>query len=679
VAKCRLTLVLTLLLVAAAGSDASQIPGHIYAALKALESAPPAVQEVVSGNLEAYLCGAAGPDVAYTASYIQLGASALIGLEVFPPGTEGHGDDPRHGPKTGQLIRNMFDLADGNHQETAFALGWLTHYCVDNVIHPLVNQYGGYYAEDADHHKVLEMMESEHVFQKADPKTHELYVLKPRLDSDWPDFPVWLVNNAYDETFPLGENSAAYKTSYVLGPHDEIRREIPPSFVGHLRGSARNVQHASQALLNNHRGQSSTLWASGILRMALAGPPPTPEEYEKLMDPIRMDSVKLEESSAGDAGGSGLLVIDYTANDPRLLKLFCDAWEEEMEAAVRECVHQMSLWAQDPKNYSPADVNLNVGPGGFDPNSVWPGKPNTVGVTVHIAMTDARGGRARLIRPAGRTEWSDRGEWVWCPIVRPFDDLSPEYVALQLVWSSQVTVASKTALWGCDAGQVQMRVPFTSAGPGPYEVSVEVGYAGAKDTEGTDAWYVGDHWSGSLGTAQQEPETAPPAFVPRPDPRIHRELRGLKDVALSGQLMYEPSESDRTKEGMTAGPVGTIKLRIRPAPPEAPGGAGVEGSLNFALVTVPYYLKKEIDHSGEASFEGSGYIEGQNRWRFTARGRYSMKSAYYSGGEKAGYNDYSGDVSVIFYIEPDGSVAGSLSDIPPFRPFTFNAGLSPPQ
>jgi hypothetical protein len=484
----RFFLALALTATLASHVKSSQVPAHVYVALKALESAPPEVKEAVHLNLDAYLCGSAGPDIAYTAHYVQLGAGALIGVDVFPPGTEGHGDRPGEPPKTGELIRNMFKIADvhKDYRETAFALGWMTHCCVDNVIHPLVNQYGGYYADDAYHHKILEMMESEHVLQKKDAGDQSLYVLNPNFEDDRPNVPVWLVCNAYAETFPRGVHSAAYKPTYLIAPDNEVKREFPPAFTVSLRKSAENVRQASQAIVDTHNGKDSGYWAKGILRLALKGPPPTPEEYQKLMNPVKIDSVRLEATSPGARDGKGFLVVDYTLNDPRLLKMFCDAWDKEIQVAVQDCLRNMVLWSENPTGYRPADVNLNTGPGGFDRKAVWPGKPDTRLAKVRISITDDSGRKARFIRPDGKT-WSDDGELVWSPIVRQELEIEQQYKDLGRVWADQVELISKGKIWGCNAGQVRLKAPYELDPTGPVAVAVDIGYEGVKDADSGDS------------------------------------------------------------------------------------------------------------------------------------------------------------------------------------------------
>ena len=152
--RVRVALLISALLLALASSlYASQSPAHVFIALQAAQGTSPAVKALIDAAPEAYLAGAAGPDTAYTSNYVR------VGLGGTPPGTESHE------LKTGKLTVNMLNLAK-TPQEKAFALGWLSHWETDNIIHALVNKYGGLYTVDAKHHKCLEMTECEHVFSR---------------------------------------------------------------------------------------------------------------------------------------------------------------------------------------------------------------------------------------------------------------------------------------------------------------------------------------------------------------------------------------------------------------------------------------------------------------------------------------------------------------------------------
>lgn len=353
-------LLLFAFIISAGVCQASQIAGHVYSALKAYQRAPSEVRRIIEPNLDAYLMGSSGPDIAYTTHYIRLGAAAKIGIDVFPPGTEGHGDKPGVPPRSGDLIQAMYRLAEehNNDRERAFVLGWLTHYCTDNVIHPLVNRYGGYYTEDPSHHKILEMMECEHVFQQEDAGPLSRYVLNPGMiyGKDSNTCP-YLVNDAHASLFGNTTNGSAYKpferrevlgepnpdqlvldTSGRLRPKSEVSpesivvyQEQMPMFILNFGRNAENVQAASKAMMDVHKGLKPEWWGKTILGVALKGPPPNQYEYEFLMEPLKIDKVSVSAQQRPDGTSTGWLSIDYSVNDIRLLKLFCDDWDKAIQ------------------------------------------------------------------------------------------------------------------------------------------------------------------------------------------------------------------------------------------------------------------------------------------------------------------------------------------------------------
>jgi len=547
--KCmRVIFILTLAVAVHGSARASQVPAHEYVALKALERAPKEIKDIVQPNLAAYLCGSSGPDIAYTSHYVKLGASSLIGIEVFPPGTEGHGDNPKQPVQSGDLLANMFRLAEerNNDRDRAFALGWLTHYLTDNVIHPLVNMYGGYYVEDSYHHKILEMMECEHVFQTADEKALGRYVLDLGpvfgVNSNVrPDF----VNAAHAATFEHGHNAADYKPStgvqFVKDPNadvlvlDESGRPKPkkpeagadraavtvqnvPAFYLDYAAGAQNVQAASQAMLATHTGGESTFWGRAILGVALKGPPPTPEEYQKLMKPLVIDGLKLEEEAAPDGKGRrGMVVINYTINDFRLMKPFCESWDKEVEVAVQDCVNNFYLWLNNRGKYQPPNLNLNTGSVPYDAAKKWPGKPKIARMWADILIYDSKGGLATILEPDRKTPWKDRSGWV--PI--PFGDVSEgdksfnDEIVLMSKWLSLTSIRTDVPplkeVWGGRAGAAYLKVPFETDNPGPYRAHVWLKFARTEDKK---LYGVEANSFAVLGKAPVVEEPKPPP--PRP-------------------------------------------------------------------------------------------------------------------------------------------------------------------
>jgi hypothetical protein len=144
-------------------------------------------------------------------------------------------------------------------------------------------------------------------------------------------------------------------------------------------------------------------------------------------------------------------------------------------------------------------------------------------------------------------------------------------------------------------------------------------------------------------------------------------------VTLSGKLTCTVSEDYRKSRGFAGGTVGTIVLKLLPKGSSNPREADFEVSFQFTIVEVPDYLNKDVDHIGSASFKGMGVRIGENKWHFTGRGPYVMKSAYYSKEQKAGYQSWSSDAVVQFDVLPDASVKGIVAGISPWGQFDFTA------
>lgn len=505
-------------LILAGACQASQIAGHVYSALKAYQRAPKEVRDIIGPNLDAYLMGSSGPDIAYTTHYIRLGAAARIGIDVFPPGTEGHGDKPGVPPKSGDLIQTMYRLAEehNNDRERAFVLGWLTHYCTDNVIHPLVNRFGGYYTEDPSHHKILEMIECEHVFQKEDAGPLNRYVLNPGMTygKDSNTCP-YLVNDAHVALFGDTTNGSAYKpfkrreelgepnpdqlvldTSGLLRPKGEVSPEsivvyqdYMPMFILNFGRNAENVQAASKAMMDVHNGLKPEWWGKTILGVALNGPPPNLYDYELLMEPLNIDKVSVSAQQRPDGTSTGWLRIDYTVNDIRLLKLFCDDWDKAMPVAIRDCVHNMILCVKGCGSYKPKNTNLNEGPNGFDPKSVWPGNPVVTRMLATVHLYDSGGSFVKLLMPNGKTPWN--GYTTWIPIGLldfPRDikngagiQFSFEENLFRRTWWPAISNIRNWTLWGGPAVKATVAIPFESTSGGPYHGDIHFSFARTED------------------------------------------------------------------------------------------------------------------------------------------------------------------------------------------------------
>ena len=486
---------------------ASQQPGHTYLALAIKDQLPQQFKKVVNENLDAYLMGVAGPDIAYTTHYVQVAAG------VFAPGTESHGDEPGRKSKSGDLVVNLLNLAKqrGSDLELAFAIGWLTHYCVDNLIHPLVNNHGGFYpiAEEQLRHKHLEMLECEHVFQKADPKTHHLYPVK--LGSFNRNVPAELVSAAFAKTFPTGGNSKAYKETVKLIPqygHEPIEERQPAPFVAAFTSSADNMRILSESMLAVHQKKSYGVWGKAEFMLAVKGPPPTPDEYEKLMNPLSIDNVTLEKiPETGPDDPQGFLVIDYTVNDLRLMKLFCDDWDKVNVHAAQYSLDCINKWAANPSGFKLPNLDLNVGLVPYDREKAKPGKIDLNALVAIVSMSGSNGGNVTLFGPehypAFYKEWQSRGEWVWCPIA---DGASQSMIhkwarvtGLRSTFSERIAddVTGKNKIWKGKAGQAYLKVPFEPNNLGLYDVTVRLV---CRNFDTDEDYGVEASWSGELGS-----------------------------------------------------------------------------------------------------------------------------------------------------------------------------------
>lgn len=238
-------------------ANASQQPGHIHLALVALESTTPDISALLAAYPSHYTAGATGPDIGLLAYAVR----EKLGIE--------HPGSMPHYHKSGQLIVNMLRRAR-NDEERAFALGWLTHYWVDCTIHPLVNQFGGYYtgpgAEPGakDRHVQLEMFEAKHVLHTAvsrydsRPGVLDFYSIRRS------QVPVGLVSDAFFDTYVDGWFS-----------WNRIRLSVPP-LVTSLYTGALLMQTATNWFVGQERMTNG--WVVNSAVRGLLGAPPTTEE-----------------------------------------------------------------------------------------------------------------------------------------------------------------------------------------------------------------------------------------------------------------------------------------------------------------------------------------------------------------------------------------------------------------
>ena len=435
----------------------SQAAGHVYIAMQAAQQVSPEVKAIIDAAPDFYRAGCAGPDVAYTAHYVR------VGMGGHPPGTESHGP-----AKSGDLTCNLLRMAK-TPREKAYALGWLTHYETDNIIHALVNKYGGLYTDDETRHKLLEMMEVAHVFNKyVGAKVPNSYI--PLRAATPREF----INQAFAVTFPTGGNSAAYKPSTLTHPETGHTSTLPPAFIHQLLVGADNMETVTRSWVEMHNtGTYSGLWAWAENIMAVKGPPPTKEEYAQIMEPLLIDDVEAFPPPDGAPfGAPGKLKISYTVNDARLLAEFCKEWDKARQIAIARCANLMNQWAANPAGFTLTNTDMNVGYRAFDPNDksmAWPGNPDNSEMLVFIKLKDSQGRDMRLLGPNG--SWDPAGEWLPCDVVRQ-------------TWAQWFGAthdpAKRKKIWGGPAGTSYFEVPYEYSGA-PGEIEVKIQFADRKD------------------------------------------------------------------------------------------------------------------------------------------------------------------------------------------------------
>jgi len=464
-------LVVLLAAVVTSGGWANQGPAHILLAKRCLDQAPAAVRAVVvdSGNLAAYLAGATGPDIAGTTHFVQL----AIGIAA-PPGTEGHYI------KTGELVVNMLKLAQ-NDQERAFALGWITHFWADCLTHALINDFGGYFEHDVPRHKSLELLECEHAFglvekdmSGAGPLSDYVVVTAA--------VPAEGINRAYAATYP---DRPAYRPTFV--PAAGVAVTLPPAFIANVRESAGEMHGCTAWMLACHQ-ENLSFGQGTFFSTALTGSPPSPDEYKELMDPLLIDKVEFEPPDRQAGETEGKLIVHYTVNDLRLLKLFCDAWDKRMVQVVREIGKSFNQWAADPTNFTMPDKNLDTGGAqgsGYDAAAAWPGNPDIREMLGFLSITDPDGNEV--------SPWPADGEWVPC------HPAEPETWGQWIGYSEMIGTRRENWHEG-KAGSALFKVPFEAAESGPYHVKLRLLYARKADKK---PYGVEAAWEGEFGA---EPE-----------------------------------------------------------------------------------------------------------------------------------------------------------------------------
>ena len=417
---------------------ASDSPAHFHVALKAFDEAPAPLRKLLLANLPAYLAGSTGPDIAQTAYVMQ------EAMNMEHPGSYSHA-----GGHTGDIIVNMLragmQLNDPADRDTvvAFALGWATHYATDCVIHPLINEFGGdYYNGGAVRHKHLELLECEHVFTTGDPRTLQ-NVVDPKT------VPVDAIVSAIREVAPL------------------LSTAIYSDFRQVLEGSAHQMNGCTIWMRSVHAGTAydgpgafkigavrgtllfpigAVVPATSLFSTALKGTPPTPRQYRRIMEPIKIESVDWE--FPDELGNDAKLKVRYKVNDVRLHGFFCEAWNQRVDQAVAMAAAYLRLWSDSPDGFTVPNLNLSYGAPdgvGFSPANENPGNPEISRMLGRLSILGDRG--------ADVTPWPMDGEWL--PITFQGEKVWLDY----------------------PAGGGELVIPFRPDGSEWYEVKLRLGLA----------------------------------------------------------------------------------------------------------------------------------------------------------------------------------------------------------
>jgi len=281
---------------------AGQMAGHTYVALQARKFLSGPARLAVDTNLNAYLSGAQGPDVIGVVMTKLDTASAFNSV-----GQETHYSDQK-----ATLAVNILDCATTD-EERAYALGWMTHYANDIFVHAVVNDYGGYYAVDDKHHKVLEQLETKHVFAKyGNQVTQALSTSIPAAAG--PTFGGFIFD-AYHKTFP---------TNPIYQSGNEWLIENRPYFCKRYLNAASWCRAASERFYNSH------ISGTGEHGWDLAGLPfpsmPSKAAYEGMQQAVEIKNIQTQAQS---------IHVTVRVNDSKLYGRFLVDWDTEIETAVQ--------------------------------------------------------------------------------------------------------------------------------------------------------------------------------------------------------------------------------------------------------------------------------------------------------------------------------------------------------
>jgi len=341
---------------------AGQMAGHEYTALSAMTWLSGTARDVVEANQDAYLSGAQGPDTT---------GIVMFNLNMV---NDAVGEESHYSAKKAELALAILDAAKTD-RDKAFALGWMTHYINDLFVHPVVNDYGGYYAVDPKHHKELEQLETKHVLlNHGDLVTQEMSNTVPAtFGSTFAGF----IFDGYHAAFPE-ENRYKTGNEWVGSNKFYFARRYNEASDWSLAAS-RDFYLAHSNGSGKHGSLES--WTESLAVWKLFPPMPSAKEYETLRKPLDITVVKpysdrIEVTAeVKDSKHYGRFLVDwdaaavaaqqYAAQVFSLASDYLDAAEGEHKAEIRG-----QLLAVIP------NANLDQPHAAFDPTKALPGGAN---------------------------------------------------------------------------------------------------------------------------------------------------------------------------------------------------------------------------------------------------------------------------------------------------------------
>jgi len=362
-----------LLAVTALTARAGQIPGHIYTAMQSRSGLTGPAKTAVDNNLAYYLTGAQGPD---TIGIIQY---ELRKISFF----NSVGEETHYSPLKALLAFNVLAVAKTD-QERAYALGWMTHYVNDSYVHPMVNNYGGFYEKHKIHHKELEQLETKHVFMRhSDVVIKELATTIPTaFGKEFPGF----IFDAYHETYP---NEKKYQSGNDWGIYPN--REY---FADQEDKAAKWCLSAEQTFYNSHIDGTGKhgYWPSTIPIPNM----PSNDAYAHAMKAIEITDI----ATHGDH-----LTVTVKVNDSKLYGRFIADWEKATTQAIadgRTLLAAASAYVANPNADTRLallrlipNANLDQPRANFDDAAVFPGDITVDRVKYKLTVTpQATAGKA---------------------------------------------------------------------------------------------------------------------------------------------------------------------------------------------------------------------------------------------------------------------------------------------